>query len=538
MHKDAAVVHYFTNSGEVRAAPAPLCYQVLDTQHPWVQSEHSRSIPYPHVRLGMVEEFAGKYLQNLRFGKTTLRVATVPLETSLQNFQIPDYEFGNHCILSVRGTPGAQQTTLKEVGRARAALLADRNVGFYKQRSLDRQYFFMPLSVCDSWGPRFMRDLRRYVDRLFPQRHSYNPKIIPYDDRRGRTFIDQATALLKAAQLTGGKDGFAVVMIHRPSNQRVRKHDQLAAMATRKLRGIGICAAIMHTEFGESVYEQNVGAGELEYAPRNDAHGALQGYLRAVAVNKVLLTSERWPFVLATPLHADVVLGVDVKDHWAGFTVVAEGGRQITTEPHESRQKEKLTTDQFREYMLAIMRRISKESTRLIETVVVQRDGILFPCEREGAEEAMEILRREGNVSKNASLTCLEIPKESTATLRLFEKEHRSHGNPDVYNPIVGTYYLADGSNGYVCTTGWPFLRAGTAKPLYVRKISGPLSLVDCLEDVFFLSSLPWTRPEDCARDPITVKLNDRRLSEDADDFDPDELETALLSAGTAAPIS
>ena len=185
MPKNAAAVHYFTNSSEVRAAPSPLCYQVLDTQHPWVQSEHSRCIPGPHIRLGMAEEFVRKYLQKLRFGKTELRVTTVPLEAPLQHFDLPDYEFGSKRILSVRNTPGAQRTCLEDVGRERAALLSDRNVGFYRQRPLDRQYFFMPISVYDSWGPRFISDLRQRVDRLFPQRHSYDPKVIAYDDRRG-----------------------------------------------------------------------------------------------------------------------------------------------------------------------------------------------------------------------------------------------------------------------------------------------------------------------------------------------------------------
>ena len=537
MSKDAAVVHYFTAIGEDRAAPAPLCYQVLDTQHAWVKSEHGRCIPGPHIRLGMIEEFVCTYMQKLRFGKTQLKLAAAPLETANEQFQLPDYEFGGGRILSVRGTRGATQTTLREVGNARAALLVDRGAGFFRQRSLDRQYFFMPQSVFDSWGPRFLEDLRQRVNRLYRQQHHYDPKVIPYDDRAGHTFVDQATALLEAAENAGGKEGFAVVMIHRPSDQRVRKHDQLAAAATRKLRDIGIYAAVMHTDFGEQSYVQMVGEEPGEYVPRSDTRGGLPGYLQAVAVNKVLLTSERWPFVLATPLAADIILGVDVKDNWAGFTVVANGGREIWTRCYQSRQKEKLLSDQFREYMLECIRRVAKESTRVIRTITIHRDGMLFDSERAGAEQALEILRKEDGIAADMSLTCLEIPKESAATLRLFEKEQRVHDRPRVENPILGTYYLADDSNGYVCTTGWPFLRGGTAKPLYVRKVFGPLPMKECLQDVFYLSALTWTRPDDCARDPITVKLNDRRLAEDASDFDADVLDTALLSTGVASAL-
>jgi hypothetical protein len=31
---------------------------------------------------------------------------------------------------------------------------------------------------------------------------------------------------------------------------------------------------------------------------------------------------------------------------------------------------------------------------------------------------------------------------------------------------------------------------------------------------------LAWTRPEDCCRDPITIKLNDRWLGEDGTDVE------------------
>jgi len=59
-------------------------------------------------------------------------------------------------------------------------------------------------------------------------------------------------------------------------------------------------------------------------------------------------------------------------------------------------------------------------------------------------------------------------------------------------------------------------------QPLHVRHIEGPLSLLQCLEDIYYLTALAWTRPEDCTRYPITIKLTDRRLGEDAGDYDED----------------
>lgn len=50
------------------------------------------------------------------------------------------------------------------------------------------------------------------------------------------------------------------------------------------------------------------------------------------------------------------------------------------------------------------------------------------------------------------------------------------------------------------------------------------MSLSDILEDIYWLTVLAWTKPDDCTRYPITIKLNDRRLFEDAGEFDEHEV--------------
>ena len=45
------------------------------------------------------------------------------------------------------------------------------------------------------------------------------------------------------------------------------------------------------------------------------------------------------------------------------------------------------------------------------------------------------------------------------------------------------------------------------------------------LADLFALSALTWSRPEDCTRYPITLKLADRFLEYGAAEYDEDEIE-------------
>src|SRR5262249_4536160 len=67
---------------------------------------------------------------------------------------------------------------------------------------------------------------------------------------------------------------------------------------------------------------------------------------------------------------------------------------------------------------------------------------------------------------------------------------------PWVENPEVGTYHLAGADDAYLCATGRAFRRPGTVNPLHVRFVEGPLPFLHCLEDLYALTTLAWTRPE------------------------------------------
>jgi argonaute-like protein implicated in RNA metabolism and viral defense len=114
--------------------------------------------------------------------------------------------------------------------------------------------------------------------------------------------------------------------------------------------------------------------------------------------------------------------------------------------------------------------------------------------------------------------------------MRLFDVSTSNAGRKYIYNPHEGDYYII-GNEGYLCSTGKVFLRNGSAQPLHIRKVYGSFPLDKCLEDIYYMTALTWTRPEGCMRDPITTKLNDRFLREEATDYDSDGLEFATYLA-------
>jgi hypothetical protein len=519
----SSVVLYQTNTGELRGAPAALCYPVLDSYEAPTFAGKKR-LYEPYQRRQLTRRFVGDYLRSISFGDVKLSVAAEPIRTEQKIFPVPDFEFGNGRILSASGTSGAQHVSLDSLGRVRAALLRDKGAGFYTRGPLGTQLFFMPQSIADTCGRRFLNDLQAMTDEMYPTDSGYRPRLIAYKDRVGPTFIEQGKSILEVAKMSGLTSAYAVVMIHDTRGQRLRQHDQLAALVSRKLTQFDICASVIHTSVVSEAYQLETTSSGSQYVPRREKFGRLSGYLRNVALNKILLTNERWPFVLASKLGADLTIGIDVKGNTAGFTLVSDRGHLVRTRLSTSHQKEKLLSQQVRKLLTQIIREEAQATFSAFESVVIHRDGLLFESERQGILAAVEELRQEGILRSDARCALLELSKTAPAPFRLYDVTG-SNGRAWVENPQVGTYYVMDDRNAFVCATGRAFHHEGTVHPLHVRYVDGTLPFGQCLEDVYCLTCLAWTRPEDCTRDPITIKLTDRRLGEDATSFDEDALE-------------
>lgn len=521
---DASVAIYLNNQNESRAALAPLCYAVFRTNDNQVSQQHNRTILPPHVRRQKIRNFVGRYLSAIPFGENSINVSTNATDVEARIFAVPDTVFGQNKILSVRSTPGALHTSLDKLGETRMALLRDDSAGFFTRKPLGRHYLILPQSVADSFGTQFVQDLKASVMDLYP--HQYDPFIVTYNDRVAKTFPKQGNAILSAVRNKCKMPGYAVVMIHHTTDRGESAEDELAAMVMRELREpeIDIKATVIHPTVGQECYEQVQRKGNPVYEPRAETRGKLRGYLRMVAINKVLLNNECWPFLLSSRLHAELTVGLDVKHHTAGLIVVGKNGGEINTSFKTSRQKEKLTEEQIKAYLVEIIREEANARTEPISTIVLQRDGRIFDTEIQGVHGALDLLKAENVVSPDATITIVEIPKTSPVRLRLFDVGER-YGRPWVENPQIGTYCIVGENDGYLCATGRAFYKPGTVRPLHVHRVEGSLSISECLEDVYYLASLTWTRPNDAMRDPVTVKLNDRFLGEEAAEYDANALD-------------
>ncbi len=523
---NTSALQYMTYQGEVRHAAASLCFRVYGTSDPRIQRMHRETILPPHKRNQLIRSFVQSYLQIIKADNMVIKVSTAPLSVPNTIFLPPDLMFGNDMILSVRASQGTMHISPSKMGQARLSALYDPSIGPYMQKPLDNQYLIIPQTVFDSCGPAVISDLKREVNRLYPQEIPYDPAIITYNDRVQRTFSAQGHAILKAVESASLDPGFGIAMIHDIKNHRLYQRDQLAAMLMHKLRQKGIYISIIHSSMANDSYWLNPDAsGGPIYQPVKTRLGRLRGYLRNVAINKVLLLNERWPFVLHTPLNADLTIAIDVQFHTACFTFMGKSGPDIRTKPIPSNQKEKLSKAHVKRVVFETLKQeICELGRRDINTIVIQRDGRLFDSEIRGIKEAIAALVRDGLLPATVSLNLIEIHKKSAVPLRLFDVDLRSDGNRSIENPQVGAHILLNKREGYICTTGREFRHFGTAKPLHVRYIEGNLPFKEVLADVYSQSCLALTRPEDCSRLPFTLKLTDIRLTEHAGEYDEDEL--------------
>ncbi|MCP1854419.1 MULTISPECIES: argonaute/piwi family protein [unclassified Bradyrhizobium] len=526
---EGAAIYFRTSGPEQKSAPAALCYLIEDTHAASGAQHQSETTAEPADRRTQIDRIVRTFLASLQVSGAELKVADKPGAADAELFPLPTLLFGNNRRLKL-GEQGDDLTLVRDYSKNRLKLLEDPNAGFFEQSVLSRQYFIVPKSIHNSSGTQFLSDLKTQLKSLYSCGGEYEPEVIVYDDLNGsRDFAGQSRAIRAAMEAAEVRPGFALVMVHR-ADRRPRSADKLAAWVVKELgQKFELTASVIHTDMVRRAYTMQRRNNELRYVAKDTEQRRLRGYVRNVVLNKILLTNAKWPFVLSSKLNADIVIGIDVKNSTSAFTLIAGGGRIIRFLTKPSRQKERLLKNQVAQYVVDL---VSKEKTNLGSTpieIVVHRDGRAWDSEVEGLKEACRKLALDGVISDDWRLTVLEIAKSAPAAMRLFDvTPGRDGGAPIVSNPPVGSFVRIGDAEGFVCTTGEPFAIPGTAKPLHVKRRHGSMAIDLCLADVFDLSCLTWGRPEGAMRLPISIKLCDRRLFEEAEDVNEDEVDFGI----------
>jgi len=465
-----------------------------------------------------------QFFRNLEFNGVKLELID-PILHEERKFEFPDLTFGNGKVLSSRQS-GSINVNPLEFTRQKKKLLFSDNAGIFTKKKFDKQYFIMPKSVLETYGGQVLDDIKEGVNNFFSNDSEieYDPIPISYDDSVQKSVVRLGNSIMKSIEENGVDYGFAVVMIPNIPSKRMGKEDELSNYVSSECRKRNLYVSIMHTNVSENSYVFVPNSSSGEWKPINDRRvmGKYRGYIQNVVLNKVLFLNSIWPFVLHTKLNSDLIIGIDVKNNTAGFTVIHQTGEKLTFYESTSKQKEQLSKDHIRQKISEIIVKENVLEKRKFKNIVIHRQGTLFPSEEIGITEALSIMAKQGTIDSEYSCTFVEVRTTSRVPFRIFRIEDRT-GRPGdfVTNPDVGTYKIITPNEAFICNTGQPYRHNGTTNPLHILK-KGHLSIEKVIEDVYYLANLTWTKVDDCSRLPLSVKFADIRLRESAGTFDSD----------------
>jgi len=531
--RDCTVLTYQTSLGIVKRVPSALCRLTYATDHPAVSGYHSKTIMPPHRRRREIEFVVQTCLRGWNFQGISIILSSHMLKVDCDILTPPDLEFGGGKILSLRQADGVIYATLEDFGSSKWSLLHSTDAGFFVKKPLDRQYLVMPKSMYETFGPRYLDDLKRQFKRLYSPNgeFQYDPTLITYDDSVPQSIYTLGNEILQSVMQSIGSSffysGYGLVIIPRLNPKRKDKEDELANLLMREFRKKGIYVSVSHTEV-PSVSYVNVPSenGQANWQMIDDEKLAkkFRGYLENVVLNKILLLNHCWPFVLSRPLNSDLIIGLDVKNNTAGFMLIFKDGRTFCFRTSDSDQKEQLGKAQVSTIIYNYLKREFEEETIKIRDITIHRDGMLYSGEIKGIKEALNRLAKEGIIEKDYNCNFVEIKKTSRVPVRFFDIITLQGSMQErTENPKMGTYVKFH-NNAFLCTTGRPFWYYGTTKPIQVTKVEGNMDFKLILEDVFALANLTWTKPDYCSRLPISIKMTDIRLRELAGEYEEDKL--------------
>jgi hypothetical protein len=475
---------------------------------------HDRDIPRLHRRYAVLEpatrilrsvRAVQEYFQEADLGGLTIRITDAPLEIVRRVFAVPAQRFGHNRVLSVsRGAlgpskappadPVTDRVAIERLGQRRLDLLLDPQAGPLDRSPFHAQYLLVPHSLPRPINEDFEQRLVAAVRALSGQA-TYAVRRVLYDDRQAKGLFQQVQAIGKAVLQNAIGHGYGLLVL--PPHADTHLHDAIKAEHWPDLQFQ--CATA--TKLG-SFYVRGRDPGSYVVPPERAK--ALDSYVRSCAL-AMLVLNRKWAWALATPLHYEVYVGIDVLNHMTGVTFVYRNGAEIVFNNYRSKQPERLTSRQLRDILVRTLGEHLRDLGLRPHSLVLHRDGRTYASELKALRDAVHELQRQGVLPLDIEVGVVEIRKTTADHLRIVEGTELAM----VHNPTIGSSHTLGASEGIVCTTGEPFRLPGTAKPVAAVIVEGTLRIDWVLEDIADLAQLVFTAPDRCARLPATIKLAD-----------------------------
>jgi len=503
-----AIVYRSPGSEQQRHGALALCKLALSTADVQAAALHRLAILDPGERFPRIIRVVQRHFQHARLGTQAVHVATEPLEVERRVFAVPAQRFGHDQVLAVSPALPAEGTTvvrLDQLGAQRLHFLMSPDAGPLHTSPFARQYLLLPQSlprtINEDFEGRFLQEMR-----VLSGQQDYTAGRILYDDRGATSLYNQVVAITEALATNNIKQGYALLVLPTTAHRDLHNYIKRELWATLQFQ----CATAGKIQ---SHYHRRAGEPSFGVAPGKE--GKLASYVQNCALG-MLVTNRKWPWALATPLHYDVSIGIDVLNRMAGVTFVYNHGQDIMFRHYKCKQAERLTAAQMRQILVRDLGHDLRALGIRPQSIVIHRDGRSFASESTGVQMARRELIGDGLLVPDTLVGIVDVRKATADHTRLGE----GASFETLHNPTVGSYRVRGPKEGIICTTGLPFRFPGTARPLAAVIAEGALDIAWVLEDLFALSQLIFAAPRGCARLPVTIKLDDDFLEPIAGEAD------------------
>jgi hypothetical protein len=525
------VFNYPNNTSKYFNGAACLAKLVYNTASEFVNGMHSKTLTNPDSRFKYLSSFIRNNFKGALFNGIQLSIDERPHAEELKVFPLPGLKYNGNVETKTFAVDQNYERNIADFPKQRKSNIIKN--GILNNSLFNPQYLLIPDSIDAGLSKAICNTLNHDMKVFAKQFEGF--ALITYKDLRSTSAYKQYQEIktaLNANGVTHGKALFVLPEEREGSGQYIKNlHD---CVKKNFYRSVQFQCAASHkiASFFRSYFEKGI----VVYRLAEDSLRSYRSYVANLFFEHLII-NQRWPYALSKNLNYDIYIGLDVHDHYAGFTFFYRNGEKIVFDFVEVSNKtgtyrnEKISARVITERLLDNLKRHIPAHAKNPNGIVLVRDGRSFGEEPKALKLVIEELSRLGLVNKESlQYGIVDIHKSTSMPYRVALD---TNGFPSLVNPISGTYKMFNNRMGFLFTTGYPFKINGTVHPIQVSLVEGSVDMEKVMNDIFNQCIMAFSAPDKGSSLPVVLKLIDtmiRPFAHQVTDFALEEHEEEVQS--------
>ena len=306
--------------------------------------------------------------------------------------------------------------------------------------------------------------------------------------------------------------------------------DALARL--RQEFGYGIVVFVFQAEDPATYF--NVSYELKEWRVKRVTSQSLVNHFRELSRNKrnwdsfiamnaldVLQQMDCVPWRLATPLHYDAQLAIDVGRDKRYFALSLLISRSELMQPafrlntlvkiKPDAKHETINEVVLKDAILELFQQVKRDSFDSLRSMLILRDGRQYGRELESVALATRELIKDGLLKEDVRIATVDFHKRSVKRIRMWWTQQGQTANVR-----EGTACIIDAKTVVLANTGVATLSQGTVELVMLVAHQDNVNISDMVQDVHSATHLNWSNPRIAQRLPIELKRTDEELTKKA----------------------